>query len=49
MTFLSGTVTFLFTDTEVNSKLVQEHPDRVSDLLVQRNKILNPSSGIITL
>jgi class 3 adenylate cyclase len=29
-------VTFLFTDIEVNTKLAQEHPDRVSGLLVQR-------------
>jgi hypothetical protein len=49
MTLPSGTVTFLFTDIEVNTKLAQEHPDRVSDLFVQRKEILNPSSGIITL
>jgi class 3 adenylate cyclase len=48
MTLPSGTVTFLFTDIEINTKLAQEHPDRASDLLVQRNEMLNPSSAIIT-
>jgi hypothetical protein len=47
MTLPSGTVTFLFTNIEVNTKRAQEHPDRVSDLLVRRNEMLDPSNGII--
>jgi hypothetical protein len=43
MTLPSSTLTFLFTDIEVNTKLAQEHPDRVSDLLVQRNEMSNPA------
>src|SRR4026207_825673 len=37
----TGTVTFLFTDIEGSTKLAQEHPDKMHDLLARHNKILN--------
>src|SRR6266545_2305252 len=39
----SGTVTFLFTDIEGNTKLAQEHPDEMPALLARHNEILNES------
>jgi predicted ATPase/class 3 adenylate cyclase len=39
----SGTVTFLFTDIEGSTKLAQEHPKEMPDLLARHNAILNRS------
>jgi class 3 adenylate cyclase len=33
MTFLTGTINFLFTDIEGSTKLAQEHPDALPVLL----------------
>ena len=43
MTLPSGTVTFLFTDIEGSTKLAQEHPTEMSELLARHNAILNGS------
>jgi class 3 adenylate cyclase len=43
MTLPSGTVTFLFTDIEGSTKLAQEHPDKMPELLARHNAILNHS------
>ena len=40
-TLPTGTVTFLFTDIEGSTKLSQEHPDAMPDLLTRHNEILN--------
>ena len=37
----SGTVTFLFTDIEGSTKLSQQHPDAMPDLLARHHEILN--------
>ncbi len=37
----SGTVTFLFTDIEGSTKLAQEHPQEMPELLARHNTILN--------
>jgi predicted ATPase/class 3 adenylate cyclase len=39
----SGTVTFLFTDIEGSTKLAQEHPTEMPELLARHNAILNGS------
>src|SRR5688572_11238885 len=39
----SGTVTFLFTDIEGSTKLAQEHPKEMPELLARHNEILNQS------
>src|SRR5688572_24792471 len=39
----SGTVTFLFTDIEGSTKLAQEHPKEMPELLARHNAILNQS------
>src|SRR5688572_15733249 len=39
----SGTVTFLFTDIEGSTKLAQEHPKEMPELLARHNEILNES------
>jgi hypothetical protein len=39
--FPSGTVTFIFTDIEGSTKLVQEHPKEMPELLARHNAILN--------
>jgi predicted ATPase/class 3 adenylate cyclase len=39
----SGTVTFLFTDIEGSTKLAQEHPREMPELLARHNEILNQS------
>jgi predicted ATPase/class 3 adenylate cyclase len=36
----SGTVTFLFTDIEGSTRLSQQHPDEMPDLLARHNQIL---------
>jgi predicted ATPase/class 3 adenylate cyclase len=41
MQFPSGTVTFLFTDIEGSTKLAQEHPKEMPELLARHNAILN--------
>src|SRR6266550_3470648 len=42
----SGTVTFLFTDIEGSTKLLQQHGDRYADLLAEHRRILrNAFSG----
>jgi class 3 adenylate cyclase len=41
--FPSGTVTFLFTDIEGSTKLAQEHPKEMPELLSRHNAILNQS------
>ena len=41
--FPSGTVTFLFTDIEGSTKLAQEHPQEMPELLARHNAILNQS------
>jgi len=41
MTLPSGTVTFLFTDIEGSTKLAQEHPQEMPELLTRHNAILN--------
>src|SRR5215211_4792890 len=41
--FPSGTVTFLFTDIEGSTKLAQEHPQEMPELLARHNTILNQS------
>src|SRR5215208_3834209 len=41
--FPSGTVTFLFTDIEGSTKLAQEHPREMPELLARHNAILNQS------
>jgi predicted ATPase/class 3 adenylate cyclase len=41
MTLPTGTVTFLFTDIEGSTKLAQEHPKEMPDLLARHNEILN--------
>ena len=43
MTFPSGTVTFLFTDIEGSTKLAQEYPKEMPELLARHNEILNGS------
>ena len=40
-TLPTGTVTFLFTDIEGSTKLAQEHPDAMPDLLARHNEILD--------
>ena len=37
----TGTVTFLFTDIEGSTKLAQEHPNEMPDLLARHNTILD--------
>ena len=37
----SGTVTFLFTDIEGSTKLAQDHPQEMPQLLARHNAILN--------
>src|SRR5919106_831973 len=37
----SGTVSFLFTDIEGSTKLAQEHPKEMPELLARHNTILN--------
>src|ERR1051325_8629653 len=37
----TGTVTFLFTDIEGSTRLAQEHPQEMPDLLRRHNAILN--------
>jgi predicted ATPase/class 3 adenylate cyclase len=39
--FPSGTVTFLFTDIEGSTRLAQEHPKEMPELLARHNAILN--------
>ena len=39
----SGTVTFLFTDIEGSTRLAQEHPKEMPELLARHNAILNQS------
>jgi predicted ATPase/class 3 adenylate cyclase len=39
--FPTGTVTFLFTDIEGSTKLAQEHPNEMPDLLTRHNAILD--------
>jgi predicted ATPase/class 3 adenylate cyclase len=39
--FPSGTVTFLFTDIEGSTRLAQEHPKEIPELLTRHNAILN--------
>ncbi len=39
----SGTVTFLFTDIEGSTRLAQEHPQEMPDLLARHNAILTQS------
>src|SRR5512139_3298799 len=39
----SGTVTFLFTDIEGSTKLAQQYPDALSDLLTRHHEILHRS------
>lgn len=39
----SGTVTFLFTDIEGSTRLAQEHPNEMPELLARHNAILNRS------
>jgi len=41
--FPSGTVTFLFTDIEGSTRLAQEHPDEMPELLARHNAILTQS------
>src|SRR5215216_3153635 len=41
--FPSGTVTFLFTDIEGSTRLAQEHPKEMPELLARHNAILNGS------
>src|SRR5919108_2609705 len=41
--FPSGTVTFLFTDIEGSTKLAQDHPEEMPELLARHNAILNQS------
>ncbi|HLO31109.1 MAG TPA: adenylate/guanylate cyclase domain-containing protein [Anaerolineales bacterium] len=41
--FPSGTVTFLFTDIQGSTKLAQEHPQEMPELLARHNAILNGS------
>src|SRR4029450_4654097 len=41
--FPSGTVTFLFTDIEGSTRLAQEHPKEMPELLARHNAILNQS------
>ena len=40
----TGTVTFLFTDIEGSTKLAQQYPDELPDLLARHNEILNQSA-----
>src|SRR5262245_39948814 len=39
----TGTVTFLFTDIEGSTKLAQEHPNEMPELLARHHTILNES------
>src|SRR5678815_1979790 len=39
----SGTVTFLFTDIEGSTRLAQEHPEEMPELLARHDAILNES------
>src|SRR4029450_5787682 len=39
--FPSGTVTFLFTDIEGSTRLAQEHPREMPEILARHNAILN--------
>ena len=41
--FPTGTVTFLFTDIEGSTRLAQEHPGEMPELLARHNAILNES------
>src|SRR5215216_6756440 len=41
--FPSGTVTFLFTDIEGSTRLAQEHPKEMPELLARHNAILTQS------
>src|SRR5215216_4910132 len=41
--FPTGTVTFLFTDIEGSTKLAQDHPKEMPELLARHNAILNQS------
>ena len=41
--FPSGTVTFLFTDIEGSTRLAQEHPNRMPELLARHHAILHQS------
>jgi predicted ATPase/class 3 adenylate cyclase len=41
--FPTGTVTFLFTDIEGSTKLAQEHPQEMPELLARHNAILHQS------
>src|SRR5713101_9734745 len=36
----SGTVTFLFTDIEGSTRLLEEHPDAMSDALARHDELL---------
>src|SRR5512138_3247665 len=44
--FPSGTVTFLFTDIEGSTRLAQEHPQQMPELLARHNAILNHAIGM---
>src|SRR5262245_37488511 len=41
--FPTGTDTFLFTDIEGSTRLAQEHPEEMPELLARHNAILNQS------
>ena len=41
--FPSGTVTFLFTDIEGSTRLAQQYPDEMPDLLARHHEILRQS------
>lgn len=43
MQFPTGTVTFLFTDIEGSTRLAQDYPQEMPDLLARHNAILNQS------
>lgn len=43
MSIPSGIVTFLFTDNEGSTKLMQEYPDEMPDLLARHHDILHQS------
>jgi class 3 adenylate cyclase/tetratricopeptide (TPR) repeat protein len=41
----SGTVTFLFTDIEGSTRLIQQHPEAMKDALVRHNALLQGAIG----
>ena len=41
----SGTVTFLFTDIEGSTRLIQQHPEAMKDALVRHNALLQSAIG----